>query len=101
MANALSILSAIIAVISLVVSVVAWRKGRAIYGIERSVIRQVRGTADDAIFCNESELNKKLNGGNYTILTFLERSAADSDWEVLLGRIKPYGKGENAEGLIK
>ena len=86
----MTFLSLIIAAISLLVSVIAWRKNRAIYGIERDVIRQYRGTADDLIF-NEENLNEKLSKGNYTILTILERQA-DGDWEVLMNRIKPYRK---------
>lgn len=81
-------ISFVFSTVSLFVSVVAWRKSRAIYGIERDVIRQYRGTKDDLIY-NEKNLNEKLSKGNYTILTVIERKA-DGDWEVLLGRIKPY-----------
>ena len=79
----------VIAIIALVVSIKAWRKSRAIYGIERSVIRQYTGKHDD-LYKSEDILNEKLSSGNYTILAVLERTKSDSDWEVLLGRIEPY-----------
>jgi len=81
-------LAIIVSSVSLIVSIIAWHKGRAIYGLERSVIRQYRGEHDD-LFINENELNEKLSSGNYSILGFMVRKP-DNDWEVLLGRIKPY-----------
>ena len=55
------------------------------------VLRQKTGKFDD-IFVNEQAINSKLNTGNYTILSTLERTKSDHDWEVLLGRITPYSK---------
>ncbi len=83
------IVSLVIALIALVVSILAWRKSRAIYGIERDVIRQYTGKNDD-LWKSEDNLNKKLSSGDYTVLVVLERTRSDSDWEILLGRIKPY-----------
>jgi hypothetical protein len=83
-------LSLVISAVSLIVSITAWRKSRAIYGVERAVIRQYRGTSEDLVV-NENHLNETLSSGNYSILAVMERKA-DRDWEILLGRIKPYMK---------
>lgn len=61
-------------------------------GVERSVIRQCRGDRTD-MDINEKDLNQKLNSGEYTILAVMERRA-DKDWQVLLGRIRPYTKSK-------
>ena len=84
----------ILAVIALVVSIKAWHKSRAIYGVERSVIRQYRGDRTD-MDINEKDLNQKLNSGDYTILAIMERKAG-KDWEILTGRIKPYKKSRSS-----
>ncbi len=90
MTEFLSAISLALSAIALAVSIKAWHKSRAIYSVERSVIRQYRGTADDK-YINESDLNAKLSSGNYTILAIAERKT-DNDWEILLGRIKPLQK---------
>jgi hypothetical protein len=83
-----SIASIVFSGIALVVSIKAWHKSRTIYGVERSVVHQYSGSKDDQ-FINQEDLNKKLGTGDYTILAVMERKA-DKDWEILLGRIKPY-----------
>lgn len=80
----------ILSVVALTISIKAWHKSRAIYGVERAVIRQNRGSRDD-LDINEKSLNEKLSNGDYTMLFVMERKA-DKDWEILLGRIKPYNK---------
>ena len=66
----------------------AWHKSREIYGIERTTLRQVRGRADDKVVEERlKEINKKLAGGGYTILTITQREA-DGDFEIIFGKIK-------------
>jgi hypothetical protein len=85
----LAIAAIAVSIIAIVVSVKAWHKSRAIYRVERFVIRQFTGERND-LDKNENELNKKLSSGEYTILAVMERTKSDKDWEMLLGRIKPY-----------
>lgn len=84
------IITVVISIASIVIAVgstiLSWKKGRAIYGIETEVVRQPTGTRDDAI--TNTTLNKKLSSGKYTILSTMERSKSDNDWELLLGKIK-------------
>lgn len=88
------IVSLILAIAALAVSVKAWQKSRAIYRVERTVIRQYTGDRND-LNKNENDLNEKLSSGEYTILTVTERTKSDNDWEVLLGRIKPDKSNKN------
>jgi hypothetical protein len=83
----IALFALIISIIAIVVSVISWRKSRAIYAVERKVMRQITGAHDD-MYINEQSLNEKLHKGEWTILDVLERSKSDGDWEVLLGRIK-------------
>jgi len=87
----LSFVSIIISAIALSYSKKAWHKSRAVYGVERMVVRQFTGKCIDADI-SEDKINRKLSSGNYTILSVLERTKGDNDWEMLLGRITPYNK---------
>ncbi|MCK5085029.1 MAG: hypothetical protein KAQ64_05240 [Candidatus Pacebacteria bacterium] len=72
-------------------------KSRAVYGVEREVIKQLDAydSAFDRKGVSEDDLNKKLSNGNYSVLTVLKGKGID-EWEVLLGRITPYKKnGKN------
>ena len=84
----LDIVAIIISTIAILVSVSSWQKSRAIYGIERTVLRQVRGRKDD-IVANQriEEINKKLISGEYIIINVTAREA-DGDFEIILGKIK-------------
>lgn len=90
MENYFSLMAFVVAAISLIVSIKAWHKGRAIYGVERSIIRQYHGDRGD-LEISEDSLNDQLRSGNYLVLAVMERKS-DHDWEVLMGRIKPYTK---------
>lgn len=85
----ISLISIVVSIIAIVVAIYSWHKNRAIYGIERMVMRQFDGSIND-MTKNEEYINEKLKSGEYTILLALERTKGDNDWEVLLGRIKPY-----------
>ena len=87
------IISIVIALLALYYSVKAWQKSRAIYGVERMVIRHFTGGNED-IYKNEDKINEKLSSGNYSILSVMERTKGDKDWELLLGRITPYKNSE-------
>lgn len=87
----ISVISIIVAVVAAIVSAKAWYKSRAIYGVEREVVRQFTGSLVDQ-HISEDKINEKLSSGNYTILSVLERTKGDNDWEMLLGRITPYEK---------
>ena len=88
---AMNILALIASAIAIGISIKAWQKSRAIYGIERRVIRQVTGGKQDLVLDRLSaKLNKELSSGQYTVLALLERKA-DKDWELLLGRITKSG----------
>lgn len=89
----LGVITIFISLAALYYSVKAWQKSRVIYGIERMVVRQYTGTYND-MFTSEADINKKLSSGNYMILSVMERTKADGDWELILGRITPY-KNEN------
>ena len=82
-------LAVVISFVALWFSRKAWHKSRAVYGVEREVIRQFDGTHEDLYIRENKKLSEKLSSGNYTTLAFLERKK-DKDWEVLLGRITPY-----------
>lgn len=85
----INILALIASAVAIGISIKAWQKSRAIYAIERRVIRQVTGGEQDLALDNLSDrLNKELSSGQYTVLALLERKA-DKDWELLLGKIKP------------
>ena len=86
-----SVISIVVAVIAIIVSIKAWHKSRAVYGVEREVLRQFNGNHDDLYIRENKKLNKTLSSGNYAVLSFMERKT-DKDWEVLLGRITPYKK---------
>ena len=92
MSLTISVLSIIVAVIAIIVSIKAWHKSRAVYGVEREVLRQFDGSRNDLDIIENEKLNEKLSSGNYTILSVMERTKGDNDWEVLLGRITPYNK---------
>ncbi len=79
----------IISIISLIVAWKAWSKNRAIYGVETEVLRQPTGKRED-VYISTEHITTKLRSGNYTILSVVERSKSDNDWEIILGRIKPY-----------
>lgn len=83
----LSFVSIIISAIALSYSKKAWHKSRAVYGVERMVVRQFTGKCIDADI-SEDKINRKLSSG----LSVLERTKGDNDWEMLLGRITPYNK---------
>lgn len=84
----LEIISIILAVIALFISIKAWHKSRAIYGIERTTLRQTRGRQDDPIVQERlQEINTKLTSGKYTILNIISREA-DGDFEIIFGKIK-------------
>lgn len=83
--------SFIISLGALIVSVKAWHRNRAIYNIETEVIRQPTGKLED-LYASTENISNKLSSGDYTILTILERSKSDKDWEIFLGRIKPERK---------
>lgn len=76
-----------LSIVAIIISVVSWRKSRAIYKVERKTIRQFTGKHDD-LEISEDTLNEKLKNGEWAILHILERTKSDGDWEVLLGRIK-------------
>lgn len=82
----LTIGSLLLSLAAIIISIKAWHKSRAIYGIETEVLRQPTGSRDDS---NSREaLNTKLSKGMYTILSVVERSKSDDDWELILGKIK-------------
>ena len=81
----LNVASLLLSLIAIIISIRSWVKNRAIYGVEREVIRQYDGSKNDLVK-NEDRLNEKLSSGKYTILTTYERF--DRDIEVLLGRLK-------------
>lgn len=84
----ISILSLAGAIFAIVVSILSWHKNRAIYGIERTTLRQVRGRADDVVVEKRiAEISKKLSTGNYSIIAINTREA-DGDFEIILGKIK-------------
>lgn len=80
------LLAIVISIISIIISVLSWRRSRVIYGVETDVVRQPTESRDDA--GGNTVLNKKLSSGKYTILSTLERTKSDHDWELLLGKIK-------------
>ena len=84
----LDLLAIILGIIAIIISILSWVRSRAIYGVEREVIRQYDGSRND-LDKNEDSLNKKLSAGKYTILATYQRF--DRHIEVLLGKLK---KGE-------
>lgn len=86
--NWLGVVTTILSAIALYVSIKAWQKSRAIYSIETTTIRQVRGRRDDeALETKMAEINAKLKTGKYTILHITTREA-DGDFQLFLGKIK-------------
>lgn len=77
-----------LSIIALLVSGWSWRKSRAIYQIETSTVRQVRGRSDDVAHDKSlAKINQKLISGKYTILNIGTREA-DGDFQIFLGKIK-------------
>lgn len=76
-----------LALSAIIISILSWVKSRAIYSIETEVIRQPTGSKDD-MYKTTKHITDKLKSGKYTILSILERSKSDKDWEIFLGKIK-------------
>jgi hypothetical protein len=81
----LDLAALMLSVIAIIISIRSWVKSRAVYGVEREVIRQYDGSKND-LTKNEDRFNEKLSSGKYTILATYER--LDRNIEVLLGRLK-------------
>lgn len=87
--NLVVILTLLFSLVSLIISILSWSKSRAVFGIETEVLRQPSGKKED-ITVNTKPISDKLKSGEYTVLSIVERTKTDGDWEIILGRIKPY-----------
>lgn len=83
------VIAILVSLVALYFSFKSWSKSRVIYGLETEVIRQPTGKTEDS-YTNNDHINKKLSSGNYTVLSVMTRNKSDNDWEILLGRLKPY-----------
>lgn len=87
--NWVEILAFVFPIVSLIIAILSWTKSRAVFGIETEVLRQSSGKKED-IIANTKRIADKLKTGEYTVLSIVERTKSDNDWEIILGRIKPY-----------
>lgn len=68
----LSLFALLFSAVSIVISVVGWRKSRSIYGIESVYYDPFNSLSQDLV-------NKKLSSGSYILLNILEREKTDSE----------------------
>ena len=85
-----TLISSLILLANVIIAITTYKtiyRHRVIYGVKTEVLRMPKGTDDDINALNTTNIDKKLQSGNYTILGIVERNA-DKDLEMILGLIK-------------